>query len=97
MCSPRKIRTFEIASAGFSGQASVAKIIHISSIQEALSLRGGNLKLRQANSRAQAKVARARARVCRGLATPLPESQPVSMDKCHLSSAPIVELKWLSW
>ena len=40
-CSPRKIlefRTSEIASAGFSGQVSVAKIIHISSIQEALSL-----------------------------------------------------------
>ena len=31
-------RTFEIASAGFSGQVSVAKIIHISSIQEVLSL-----------------------------------------------------------
>ena len=40
---PRKIlgfRTSEIASAGFSGQVhvSVAKIIHMSSIQEALSL-----------------------------------------------------------
>ena len=33
------------------------------------------LKLRQANVRAQAKVARARARVCRGLATPLPNTQ----------------------
>ena len=72
-------------SAGFSGQVSVAKIIHISSIQEALSLsassffqsrtdsfaHGTNLKLRQANARAQAIVARAHARVCRGLATPL--------------------------
>ena len=40
-CTARKIlefRTSEIASAGFSGQVSVAKIIHISSIQEALSL-----------------------------------------------------------
>ena len=68
----------EIASAGFSDQVVVAKIIHISTIQEALSLlfslfflrshadvfaRGANLKLRQANARAQAKVARARARV----------------------------------
>ena len=38
---PRKFlefRTSEIASAGFSGQVSVAKIIHISSIQETLSL-----------------------------------------------------------
>ena len=38
---PRKIlefRTSDIASTGFSGQVSVAKIIHISSIQEALSL-----------------------------------------------------------
>jgi len=38
---PRKtleFRTSEVASAGFSGQLSVAKIIHISSIQEALSL-----------------------------------------------------------
>ena len=38
---PRKIlefRTSEIESAGFSGQVSVAKIIHISSIQEVLSL-----------------------------------------------------------
>ena len=38
---PRNIlefRTSEIASAGLSGQVSVAKIIHISSIQEALSL-----------------------------------------------------------
>ena len=78
---PRKIlelRTSEIASAGFSGQVSVVKIVHISSIQEALLLlfslffrsrvdsfaRGTNLKLRQANARVQAKVARARARVC---------------------------------
>ena len=85
---PRKIvefRTSEIAYAGFSGQISVAKIIHISSIQEVLSLlfsrpdlpihasfmRGANLKLRQVNARAQAKVAQAYARVCRGLATPL--------------------------
>ena len=86
---PRKIlefRTSEIASAGFSGQVSVAKIVHISSIQKPSRCystssffrsradsfaRGANLKLRQANARAQAKVARARARVCRGLATPL--------------------------
>ena len=57
-----EFRTSEIASAGFSGQVSVAKIIHISSIQEALSLLftlfllsivcGANLKLRQANARA---------------------------------------------
>ena len=33
-----EFRTSEIASARFSGQVSVAKIIHISSIQEALSL-----------------------------------------------------------
>ena len=75
---PRKIlefRTSEIASAGFSGQVIVAKIVHISSIQEVLSLlftrsradpfaRSANFKLRQANDRAQVKVARARARVC---------------------------------
>ena len=81
-----EFRTSEIASAGFSGQVSVAKIIPIFSIQKALlfyspsslfrspvdsSAHGANLKLRQANARAQAKVARARARVCRGLATPL--------------------------
>ena len=79
------VRTSEIPSAGFSAQVSVAKIIHISSIQEALSLlfslfllsiadtfaHSANLKLRQANARAKGKVARARARVCRGLATPL--------------------------
>ena len=38
-CHPRKnleFRTSKIASAGFSGQVSVAKIIHISSIQEAV-------------------------------------------------------------
>ena len=77
------VRTSEIPSAGFSGQVSVAKIIHISSIQEALLLlfslfllsiadtfaHSANLKLRQANARAKGKVARARARVCRGLAT----------------------------
>ena len=68
---PRKIlefRTSDIASAGFSGQVSVAKIIHISSNQEALLLlfslffrsradsfaHGANLKLRQANARAHA-------------------------------------------
>ena len=33
-----EFRTSEIASAGFSGQVSVAKIIHIFSIQEALLL-----------------------------------------------------------
>jgi len=33
-----EFRTSEIASAGFSGQVHVAKIMHISSIQEALSL-----------------------------------------------------------
>ena len=54
-----EFRTSEIASAGFSGEVSVAKIIHISSIQEVLPLlfslffqshadafvRGANLKL----------------------------------------------------
>ena len=74
-----EFRTSEITSAGFSGQVSVAKIIHIFSIQKALSVysassfrsrvdsfvHGTNLKLRQANGRAQAKVGRARAQVCR--------------------------------
>ena len=39
--APRKILEFttsEMASAGFSGQVSVVKIIHVSNIQEALSL-----------------------------------------------------------
>ena len=35
---PMEFKTSEIAYAGFSGQVSVAKIIHISSIQEVLSL-----------------------------------------------------------
>ena len=26
-----------------------------------------------------------------------PENRTVSMDKCHLSSAPMPELQWLSW
>ena len=34
----QEFRTSEVASAGFLGQVSIAKIIHISSIQEALSL-----------------------------------------------------------
>ena len=70
---PRKIvefRTSEITSARFSGQVSVVKIIHISSIQEVLLLlfslffrsrvdsfaRGTNLKLRQANARHKQKL-----------------------------------------
>ena len=79
---PRKIvefRSSETASAGFSGQVSVAKIIHISR-SALVAIRSHaysfahatNSKLWQVNARAQAKVARARARVCQGLATPLP-------------------------
>ena len=92
---PRKIlefRTSKIASGGFSCQVSVAKIMYISSIQEALLLlfaHGANLKLQQANTREQAKVAQAFPQVHRGLATPLHRT------KVELHSALFMLQVWL--
>ena len=87
-----EFRTSEIASAGLSGQVSVAKkIIHISALsllfssQESLFrsradsfARDANLKLRQVNARAQAKVAR----VCYATALKLSLERVPSPFKC---------------